>query len=249
MVKIYNFILTGILSIMMLLIPYILNAQCDVSYTSDNKTATLNGYDFWFGQSFTATCNGDITSISLVASQAGTLQAGDFKIYSGNSASETDLIYTESYQQITVASDGDPITIDLTTPVSVVSGNQYTFMIYKDVNYNFYFDKSGTYEGGHVRENATFFQNWDLLFTVAISSTTGMEEISNKAEIFPNPASDYLHVSGIKESIEYKVYNITGAEVLKNTISNDSKIYIKNLKSGIYFIRFENGSAYKFLKN
>ena len=47
----------------------------------------------------------------------------------------------------------------------------------------------------------------------------------------------------------YKIYDVLGAEVLKGEISENKKIDIKNLRQGVYFLKFEKGNTFKFVKN
>ncbi|MFD1014415.1 T9SS type A sorting domain-containing protein [Winogradskyella rapida] len=64
----------------------------------------------------------------------------------------------------------------------------------------------------------------------------------------PNPAINFLQISGLIETQDYKIYNSLGKEVKNGSISNQEKINIQNLTKGIYFLNFANGSTFKFLK-
>jgi hypothetical protein len=46
----------------------------------------------------------------------------------------------------------------------------------------------------------------------------------------------------------YSVYNILGKRVLEGTVSDNQKIYVQNFKSGIYFLKLENGKTIKLIK-
>lgn len=67
--------------------------------------------------------------------------------------------------------------------------------------------------------------------------------------IYPNPSNSFVEITGITSTQKFKVHNILGVKVLEQTIESNSKIDIKNLVKGIYFIHFENGKTLKFIKN
>ncbi|MCF7569671.1 T9SS type A sorting domain-containing protein [Sabulilitoribacter arenilitoris] len=87
-----------------------------------------------------------------------------------------------------------------------------------------------------------------LTWGAEVLSTNNFEFEQNKAKIFPNPSSDRITVSGLKKDENYKIYNVLGTEIIDGIIANNKKIDIKNLTSGMYFLKFENGNSIKFLK-
>jgi len=73
-------------------------------------------------------------------------------------------------------------------------------------------------------------------------------EINSEIKLFPNPASGIINISGLKNNEDYKIYNLSGAEIFNGTFSNNGKIDIKNFSNGLYFLHFQNGNTFKFLK-
>jgi hypothetical protein len=66
-------------------------------------------------------------------------------------------------------------------------------------------------------------------------------EISQKLEIFPNPASEHLNLVNSDlhdQNGEIYFYNILGEEVKKFQLKNKEKINIESLNKGIYFVKF-----------
>jgi len=58
--------------------------------------------------------------------------------------------------------------------------------------------------------------------------------------IYPNPASDKIYISNLKEdNIFIKIYDIKGRLVLENKVSNKEYLNISTLSKGIYQIKFE----------
>ena len=71
--------------------------------------------------------------------------------------------------------------------------------------------------------------------------------------IYPNPASDFINLKSDSGIDGYLIYNIKGSLILKSTNnnSNDLSISLKNIYSGIYFIKIKSGTykeTVKFIK-
>jgi hypothetical protein len=62
--------------------------------------------------------------------------------------------------------------------------------------------------------------------------------------LFPNPAKDYLHS---KTEKQFEIIDMQGRVLLKSEKTTKS-ININHLKTGIYFIKFEDGCVEKFVK-
>lgn len=71
---------------------------------------------------------------------------------------------------------------------------------------------------------------------------------SNTFNIIPNPSSDYIEVLGLKETSNYIIYDLIGKEIKKGTISDRGKIFIQDLKSGVYVLKIGEGGYSKFIK-
>ena len=70
----------------------------------------------------------------------------------------------------------------------------------------------------------------------------------NSINIFPNPSSSTITVSGIIKEENYRIYNVLGAEITRGVISDNETISIQNLSNGLYLIEFDNGNPIKFIK-
>ena len=81
------------------------------------------------------------------------------------------------------------------------------------------------------------------------TTTLGTEDFKfNNVKLYPNPASDMITVNGLEDITPYKIYNILGAEITKGNISENGSINVKPFALGVYFLKFENGKTYKFIK-
>lgn len=61
----------------------------------------------------------------------------------------------------------------------------------------------------------------------------------NDIIVYPNPASEFVHLKTKKPIDSIEIYNILGGKVLKTT---DQKIDVNNLQSGLYFIKMYSGN-------
>ena len=80
------------------------------------------------------------------------------------------------------------------------------------------------------------------------SLSTNELELGTTFNLFPNPSSEFIKVSGLAENQKYTIYNILGAEIKNGLISNNEQIDISNFTKGMYFLKFKDGITLKFLK-
>lgn len=81
--------------------------------------------------------------------------------------------------------------------------------------------------------------------------TLGTQELGYlnlHVKLFPNPTTEYIQISGIKNMENYSIYNVNGSEISTGSISIYEKIDVRNYSNGLYFLKFENGNTIKFMK-
>lgn len=105
-------------------------------------------------------------------------------------------------------------------------------------------------------QNSNFLSNENIHkiiinFIKNDNSSVGIKEqnLNSKFFIYPNPATDYIQVSNITTAQKYTVNNILGEEIKKGIVAPNDKIDIKDFSNGVYFLKFENGNSFKFIKN
>jgi len=77
----------------------------------------------------------------------------------------------------------------------------------------------------------------------ALCNPTMIEEIKEIQIIYPNPASDKVYISNLKEeNILIKFYDIQGKLVLENKFLNKEYVNISMLAKGIYQVKFEGNN-------
>ncbi|MGK0378801.1 MAG: hypothetical protein ACJA1Z_002619 [Patiriisocius sp.] len=79
---------------------------------------------------------------------------------------------------------------------------------------------------------------------LSIDTPSNLKSIS----LYPNPSNDFISIKGSIDTNQYIVYDILGKEVLNGTISENIKINIQDLNSGIYLLKFTDLNAIKFIK-
>lgn len=97
------------------------------------------------------------------------------------------------------------------------------------------------YSNVNIQNIVVNFINWDYALQTK-------ESKFDKITFSPNPTSDFFQVSGLTKKENYVICNVLGAEVLNGTISENDLVDVKSLCNGIYFLKFDNGRAIKFMK-
>ncbi|MFP9115006.1 T9SS type A sorting domain-containing protein [Flavobacterium sp. RHBU_3] len=75
---------------------------------------------------------------------------------------------------------------------------------------------------------------------------------ANTLSLYPNPASSVLTIKSADAMIsQYSIFDVTGKVVLQNkvTAAQSTSINVANLSPGVYFVKTDNGTALKFVKN
>ncbi|MBU2939638.1 T9SS type A sorting domain-containing protein [Lacinutrix sp. C3R15] len=105
--------------------------------------------------------------------------------------------------------------------------------------------------GTWVDANSFCGGNGSLTLTGDVQSSTlsiNTFDLQSKIKLYPNPSINYLQVSGLTKTEYYRLFNVLGAEVNNGRVSNNGKIDTSNLTNGLYFLKFENGNTFKFIK-
>lgn len=95
--------------------------------------------------------------------------------------------------------------------------------------------------------NDGYFDNLQLT-KEQVLSTEQFLDFSKQLILYPNPANNFIQISGLEKSENYVISNILGVKIKNGNISNQEKINIKNLTNGLYFLKFKNGNTIKFIR-
>lgn len=61
---------------------------------------------------------------------------------------------------------------------------------------------------------------------------------STDVKVFPNPAVDYLNVVGVDQSSSYEIWDMSGKLMVPQTKIGNGRISVKQLRPGVYILRF-----------
>ncbi|MDR2835563.1 MAG: InlB B-repeat-containing protein [Bacteroidales bacterium] len=104
--------------------------------------------------------------------------------------------------------------------------------------------------GGWFTDNSTFTNQWIFTTNPVVSNITLYakwqttislsDNFEEQISLFPNPASDILNISGIKNNSEITIFDLSGRIIQISTIDGDNSINVKNLFPGLYLIKIQN---------
>jgi hypothetical protein len=79
--------------------------------------------------------------------------------------------------------------------------------------------------------------------------SVGDLNLLDNIQIYPNPAQDFVYIDNANIDDNVNVFNVVGKRVMSFKIETENQaVDITDLKSGIYFLRLNNGLATKLLK-
>lgn len=88
----------------------------------------------------------------------------------------------------------------------------------------------------------------NISVNIGTLSSEGFNKEKKSLKLYPNPSSDYIIISGLEKTENYIIYSVIGSKINTGNVFNNQAIDIQNLKTGMYFIEFENGDKVKFIK-
>lgn len=123
-------------------------------------------------------------------------------------------------------------------PPSMVNQDMVLHLITDDVYMNIKFTSwsGGGSGGGFTYERAT---NNMSVNDIALT---------NSILISPNPTTDEIQFSGLKQAETIAIYNTNGKLLLQKEIQPDETVDVQRFSKGIYFIRLNSGKVVKFIK-
>ena len=89
------------------------------------------------------------------------------------------------------------------------------------------------------------------VYSSLIGSFTSIKELSSvqNINVFPNPAADFITVSGLQGNEALYFYNISGQLIItRKAVSETETVSVSNLPSGVYLLKTSNGQTLKWMK-
>ncbi|MBQ8221771.1 MAG: T9SS type A sorting domain-containing protein [Bacteroidales bacterium] len=117
---------------------------------------------------------------------------------------------------------------------------------------NFYIagsDNEGTFDFAVTTLCANGESEMSESYTVVVDDDA-LEEYTNRFEIYPNPAEDFVKISSDNNQISViRIYNVIGVMIEEIEVnSNDIEINISNYNPGVYFFNID-GEVVKVIRN
>ena len=93
----------------------------------------------------------------------------------------------------------------------------------------------------------SFLDSVDVMVDYVAENKVVKDPVS--VSIVPNPADDYLQLSGSNSEVfTFKIVDAMGAVIMKDVLSGSKKISTADLKSGVYFVNFESQNNKPFTR-
>ncbi len=227
----------------------------DPDFTMGNFTP-----EYLLGVHFTLSEVGVLHSLNMIGNGTGSLF--QMAIYNDNGGVPNNLVTYTGISTVGTGVMSLPI-----TPVELPAGDYWIMAIYDDngsgtnqsnvntsagTNVVYY---TGLNFGDPIPTNASAFTSYtgqDFLYFAEIScgalSVNDFQE--NTVSISPNPASDYLMISNLKESTMFKIYDLTGKKLFEKELDAiNNKIDVSNLAVGTYLLNYGANSVIRFVKD
>ena len=253
---------TSILSFLLLTVFTVSNsyAQCafdsndagtvtDANFTSNSSSfSSISG----IGNSWTACGDGILGQISLLSLNTGDTATISIHAGAGNGGALLGSATAITSSDAALINDRNLVFDFSPLSISITNGATYTWIITSG-NFTTRLTDIDIYAGGSGYQGTTASTINDFLFQVAIVedpslSINGFTNTKSALQLFPNPAVNYLQISGLTKTETYTIYNILGAVVSHGNIANKERMDIKNLTNGLYVLKLKNGNAFTFVK-
>jgi len=245
------------------IIIFSLNSYSQVCNIGNETTTTdfINGpfgANLILGSKYTLSEEGTLRSINLIGNNTGT--GVKMAVYDDNSGVPNDLITSF------IGVVGNGVISFSVTPTLLPAGDYWIMAVYETAGNHTDYNDSATgnpaYAQNHtygdaIPTNASGFfdvssSNLDFLYFLEIDcgNTLSTEhfDLIDKIILYPNPSSDFIQISSLIETKKYQIYNSLGTLISSDIISANENINIINLTNGLYFLKLENGSTFKFIK-
>lgn len=96
--------------------------------------------------------------------------------------------------------------------------------------------------------------NWpdvldDVIYSADCSTLSTNNFQRQSLKLYPNPSSEFLQISGLKQHVPYSIFNMYGKILDSGILQPYKKMSIHKLDTGLYFLRINHTTTFKFIKN
>ena len=235
----------------------LLSQNCNIgneTITGQYTTAQISG-DILVGQKFSLAQESTLRSLNLIGNVAG---AGvQMALYDDNAGVPNKLLISSGFETVKNGLNTFEVSTLLLSP-----GDYWIMAVYENTGnhtkINFAANKTKYFKtiqyGVSLPVNASDFSTFtggDNLYFLGLdcgNTLTNKELEIKKFEIFPNPVTNSIKIKNIVNNTGFIILNQQGQVVLKGSVKNN-EIKLKNLSSGLYFIKIGENSFLKFIKS
>ncbi|MDY8138035.1 BspA family leucine-rich repeat surface protein [Aquimarina sp. 2201CG5-10] len=112
-----------------------------------------------------------------------------------------------------------------------------------------FMDTIGTYTIYYNATDASGNMAIEVTRTVNVVPVLSVEDRElDQVIITPNPANDYVQISGLSDRTDIHIYTINGVRLKQISVTKINRIDIRELSSGVYFVKVIAGTSNKTFK-
>ncbi|MGV6832516.1 MAG: T9SS type A sorting domain-containing protein [bacterium] len=243
---------------------YIESGTMTVSWVKDTQTVDSSGSTFLFNVDFADVNNDGQQDVIKVDFSGGEVVWFD-KIKNGASTASTvspSSIIGNPAKALVVDVDNDNINDVVVTDGGTVDdaiiwykGNSNaapasTESLVADNNFIIYdivaedFDDDGDNDiisVGNASDTVDYYENEAIDLNISDFNTTQLS-------IYPNPARDVVNFNGLDTNTTIEVIDILGQRVMQTTVSDQQSLDISALNVGMYFLKLDEQTVFKLIK-
>lgn len=135
---------------------------------------------------------------------------------------QTTSLYIPSEKQLN-SYDLSYLIADLIVPVELMDDTTMINMILETSSY--YWDAAGS--------NYTFEYN-DIFYYNQVNPASAPKTDVSGIDIYPNPTSDYVKVTGFASLARFNLYNLQGKLILSKTLAANESVNVSGISAGVY---------------
>ncbi len=97
-----------------------------------------------------------------------------------------------------------------------------------------------------ITANGTYYGS---LSTIDTSTQSNIDvNLKERLKTYPNPSTSYISLSGLMETKNYIIYNMSGKELARGSVSYNNKIDVRFLANGVYLLKLDDFEIIRFVK-
>lgn len=101
----------------------------------------------------------------------------------------------------------------------------------------------------NLSNRINYLNSLDFNIHPIIAKTLGTDDYDkNTITLYPNPVVKNIYIHGFLDASAYVIYDILGGKQKEGVLNEQNFISVKDLKNGVYFLKFDNNTLLRFIK-